>query len=185
MCGLVLRVAAVRFRPEVVRVRVCGGGAVRRVARRRAVRLGARLLHGTFLGHRRQLRHLGGHLLLEYLGGQRELAVVCTLDYADRYGALVPAVVRVAAVVEVDLVGHVTRFTINTIMKAIYSVEVVVGFGGRALAVVIAERPGRWYEAHVVVLVDEALEHLIVLAVAVGAGRTDREREEKRLKTRN
>lgn len=172
---LVFRVAAVRFRrPKVVRVRagrsVGGRSAVRRVARRRTVALHARLLHGTFLGHRRWLRYFGGHLLLEYLGGQSELSVVCTLDYADRYGALVSAVVvRVAAIIEVNLIGHETRFAINTIVKAIYSVEVVVVFGGdrRRFAVVIAERPGRRYEAHVV-LVDEVFEQL---AVAIGTER--------------
>lgn len=57
-------------------------------------------------------------------------------------------------------------------MKTIYSVEVVVVFGcdcGRCLAVVIAERPGRRYEAHVV-LVDEVFEHFVALIAIVSVG---------------
>ena len=81
------------------------------------------------------------------------------------------AVVRVAAVIEIDLIGHITRFTINTIMKTIYSVysvEVVVFGGDRGgrLAVVIAERPGRRYKAHVV-LVDEVFEQFVAFRITI------------------
>ena len=174
-------VAAVRFRrSKVARVRAgrrVGGRLVRRIRGRRTVAFHTRLFHGTFLGHRSQLRYFGRYFFFDYLGGQSELAVVCTFDYANRNGGLVAAVVRVAAVIEIDLIGHITRFTINTIMKTIYSVEVVFGCDcGRRFAVVIAERPGRRYETHVE-LVDEVFEQFVALVAIVSeAGAVERVR---------